>query len=155
MPPSIERQAQENLIRLARAWCTATGSGISAAGRQTVGDSRFFTNVIRRYEAGERAEDDRDGSFTFRLYGNVVKWFHDPEHWPDELVKAPKLRDLTHTEDEENLNGETQSQQEPAEKRRGRPKIPQATRAKQTQRAADGASAALRRLRGGAEKANR
>ena len=150
MPPSIERQAQENLIRLARAWCTATGSGISAAGRQTVGDSRFFTNLIRRYEAGERSEDDREGSFTFRLYGNVVKWFHDPEHWPDELVKVPKLRDLTHTE--ENINVQTQRQQESAEKRRGRPKIPQATRTKQAQRAADGASAALRRLRGGAQK---
>jgi hypothetical protein len=84
---SIKRQAEANLIRLAQAWCDATGGTLSAAGRSTTKDSRFFTGLIARHESGD------PGSFTFQTHDNIVEWFR--ENWP-KRKPFPHLDDLTY-----------------------------------------------------------
>jgi hypothetical protein len=92
-----EREAQGKLIRLARAWCDATGNILSAAGRQAVGDSRFFTNLVERHEAGYRQEGDRQGSITYRVYCETIAWFHDPANWPDGVPPNLERHDYSHS----------------------------------------------------------
>jgi hypothetical protein len=92
-PSKIERRTQWNLIQIAEAWCTVTGGNLSSAGRQAVGDSRFFTKLIERYAAGEREPGDREGSITTRVYDETISWFCDRKNWPDSKVRLPDIDD--------------------------------------------------------------
>jgi hypothetical protein len=95
-PSKIERRTQWNLIQIAEAWCTVTGGNLSSAGRQAVGDSRFFTKLIERYAAGERQAGDREGSITTRVYDETISWFCDRKNWPDGKVRLPDIGDPFH-----------------------------------------------------------
>ena len=110
-PASAERWAQSDLIWLARIWCDKTGNKMSATGRRIVKDSKFFPNLIDRYEAGARY--DTQGSFTLRVYDKVVAWFHNPANWPDGTIPS-ELTDSQRAK--ETIYAQTQRLKEQAER---------------------------------------
>ena len=85
----IEPAARENLIRLAEAWCDATGNKLITAGRYAHSDPRFFVDLIARHKRWikqgkpARLDEDRKGSMTLRLYDRILAWFYDLGNWPD------------------------------------------------------------------------
>ena len=95
----IEPAARENLIRLAQAWCEATGNTIMTCGRYAHGDPPFFIDMIARQKKWikqgkpHRVDSDRKGSVTFRVYDKVLAWFKSS--WPAD-APFPELDDLYH-----------------------------------------------------------
>src|ERR1700691_4957261 len=100
----IEPAARENLIRLANAWCAATGNDLTSAGRYAYGDHRLFVNLTKRHKdwvkqgKPSRAESDTKGSISLRLHDKVVAWFFDLSHWPAGTTydNLPELADISY-----------------------------------------------------------
>jgi len=73
-----EDKAKSDLRALAEAYKEATGTSVSAVGREAVKDGSFF---------GRLAET----GLTFKKYGAMVEWFsaHWPADtpWPDDIVR--------------------------------------------------------------------
>lgn len=139
----IEPAARGNLIRLAEAWCAATGNSILTAGRYAHGDPPFFKDLIARHKKWmrdckpDRIEGDRKGSVTFRVYDKILAWF--TSNWPPDAA-FPTLDDIFH-----NQKGTTNGK----ERKVRSEKAPQTARAEQGESgaAAGSSSAALARLR--------
>lgn len=133
----IEPIARENLIRVAEAWCAATGNRLITAGRYAHSDPRFFVDLVARHKRWinqgkpARVDEDRKGSVTFRLYDKILAWFKG--NWPEGAV-FPALNDFTHHSHEEQHGEKTAG-----------PKREKAPRGKST---GGSTSAALARLRG-------
>lgn len=78
----VEPQGRANILRLADAFCKATGYTIGTASRRAHSDAKFLENL--------RA---RKVSVTFRVHDKIVRWFVD--NWPEE-ADFPRLDDLTY-----------------------------------------------------------
>lgn len=121
----IEPIARGNLIRLAEAWCEATGNSILTAGRYAHGDPPFFKDLIVRHRQWirdckpDRIEGDRKGSVTFRVYDKIRAWF--TANWPPD-TPFPVLDDIFH-----NPKGATNGK----ERKSRSEKAPQAARPEQ------------------------
>jgi hypothetical protein len=146
-PSKIERQAQANLIRIAEAWCAATGRSLDAAGRLVKGDQRFFHDIKKRCAAGDRQPGDREGSVTFRVYDDIVEWFNNISNWPEELAyKIPKLADLSHNP-KDTQYAATQRIEESTERRNRPEKASQSSRGEDRITQGSSATALIRKLR--------
>lgn len=114
-PPDIadiEPQARRNIIRVATAYCKATGFKMSGVSRRAHGDAPFLENLAedeRRYSViGHRT--GKKGSFTLRVYDQLIKWFK--ANWPPDNTDFPVLDDLHHTpKEDQNGTSERQYQQ--------------------------------------------
>jgi hypothetical protein len=122
----IEPILRRHLLRLAHEYIKAKPKKngqpyeLSSIGRYARGDGRFFDlleDQERKFRqlGGKRSAADIKGSFTLRVYDDIVAWFI--ENWPPG-VEIPALDDLTH---ERKQDGESQNHPEaPGEKAESR-----------------------------------
>jgi hypothetical protein len=89
----LEPAARENLIRLAKLYSGCTGYTLQTIARYAHGNPRFLPDLVDRHGAGKRC--DKEGSFTFRKYDELVEWFR--ERWPRPYVPGESLKQITVT----------------------------------------------------------
>ncbi len=89
----LEPQARYNLLRLAHLYSNATRDKLIKISRRAHGDPRFFDMLLAEQRKKQRTNSK--GSFTYRVYDKIVKWFLD--NWP-ENADFPILDDLTQNE---------------------------------------------------------
>lgn len=116
-PSPLERQAQANLIRLAKWWQEATGWSLSTLSRKAHSDPRFFDSLIERHESGKE-RSDKSGSVTFRIYDRMILWFYNPDNYPNGKVPPVGLVHISHKPRKKH-NGKTSRKQEQATRREG------------------------------------
>lgn len=94
----IEPQMRRNLLKVAEAYCKATGYKLSHVSRQAHSDSLFLDGLVKTERTYQRMGNrlGKQGSFTARVYDKMILWF--AKNWPpDATVEFPTLDDLTHT----------------------------------------------------------
>lgn len=74
----IEPVFRDNLLAMARVCAEARGVKLTTLSGEAHGDPPFFDRLVQK-----------KGSFTFRKYDEIMKWF--AANWP-KGVKRPKLR---------------------------------------------------------------
>ena len=89
----IEQQARHNLLRLALAWCDATGRSLSTCAGRCGVDPLFFNDAGKQLAEGPRKSSDRAKSFTVRIYDRTVAWFHNVDNWPLHWVGGDENHD--------------------------------------------------------------
>lgn len=148
-PESIEHQASRNILLLAETYCAAIKIGkaerplkLSTLSRRAHGDPPFFDRLkadIRRYDRiGHRV--GKRGSFTFRVYDQLIRWFG--ANWPAD-TEFPPLTDLHHKPRKE-YHGKGQDDEGDAEKAK---QAPQAASREGTEARDGSASDLLGKLR--------